>query len=69
MAIIFQKPRTRKNREAAELISSQPPERSLIQALKAQKTDAFLMNNAGGVSGPDNMGGGMGRGRGGWGMP
>ena len=32
-------------------------------------SDAFQMNNAGGVSGPDNMGGGMGRGRGGWGMP
>ena len=31
-------------------------------------SDDFVLNNAGGVSGPDNMGGGMG-GRGGWGRP
>ena len=32
-------------------------------------SEKFQMNNAGGVSGPDNMGGGMNRGQGGWGRP
>ena len=32
-------------------------------------SEAFQMNNTGGVSGPDNMGGGFGRGQGGWGRP
>ena len=32
-------------------------------------SDSFQMNNTGGVSGPDSMGGGQGRGRGGWGRP
>lgn len=32
-------------------------------------SDDFRLSNAGGVSGPDNMGGGFGGGRGGWGRP
>ncbi len=32
-------------------------------------SEDFVLNNTNGVSGPDNMGGGPGGGRGGWGMP